>query len=596
MTNTRAIPGGVTIPPEAIERLPLSFAQQRLWFLDQLEPGGNEYLIRVALRLSGELDVAALEEALSGLVARHEVLRTRFAADETGEPYQVIDPPARVTVEVADLAGQDPAVVMARVNAAASAPFDLAEGHLLRTVLVRTGPAEAILVICLHHIVFDGWSEVVFADELRELYTAATTGTRATLPELPVRYGDYAALQHRRLTGDRLQAQLDYWRTRLAGLQPLELPTDRPRGPARSGRGDAVSFALPAATVTALRKVAARARTSLFMALLAGFQVMLARYSGQDDIAVGTPIAGRDRAETENLIGLFVNSLVLRTDLSGDPSFTGLLQRVKDTALGAYDHQDLPFERLVEELAPQRDLSRNPLFETVLVLQTSAENQPWHLSGLTVEPAPVTGGLAKFDLNLSLHEVEDGLVASFDYPTDLFDKTTVERMAGHYRTLLERLAGHPATPLSRIGMLTEAEQRTLATWGSAARLPAEVPGVPGVPAVPAVVRVVDRHDRPVPVGVPGELLLGEQSPHRTGHLVKWSPSGELRYVGRAEDQVVVHGDRVALGEVEAALVAHDAVAEAAAAVREEELVAYVVPAGQASPEELRQFLSERLPG
>ncbi|MDN3356432.1 non-ribosomal peptide synthetase [Actinomadura sp. DC4] len=570
--------------------VPLSSAQRGLWFLDQLEPGRGDYVVPIALRLSGVVDVAALEEALSRLVARHEVLRTRFVADEAGQPYQVIDPPSPAVVEVGDV---DEAMLTARVNAVAATPFDLANGPMLRTTLLRTSPAEAVLVICLHHIVFDGWSEAIFARELRELYAAATGDNATEPPALPVQYGDFAAWQRRRLAGGRLQAQLDYWRTRLAGLQPLHLPTDRPRRPARSTRGDAVTFSVPATTVTALRAIAADANASLFMALLAGFQVLLSRYSGQDDIAVGTPIAGRGHGETENLIGLFVNSLVLRTDLSGDPTFGDLLHRVKDTALGAYDHQDLPFERLVEELAPQRDLSRNPLFQAVMVLQTSAETQPWHLSGLTVEPAPAAGGLAKFDLNLSLHEVGDGLTGTFDYPTDLFDTTTVERMTGHFRTLLGHLAGDPTTPVSGIAMLTGAERDALTEWGTAVRLPAEVGDVPAAP-----VRVVDRHGRPVPVGVPGELVLDGATPRHTGDLVRWSPSGELSYVGRGEDQVVVHGDRVALGEVEAALAEHDAVAGAAAAVREEDLVGYVVPAGPAAPEagELRQFLSERLPG
>ncbi|MGH3380989.1 MAG: amino acid adenylation domain-containing protein [Actinoallomurus sp.] len=480
MTNTSAIADGVLISPEdggerREERLPLSFAQQRLWFLDQLEPGGNEYLIRVALRLTGTLDLAVLEEALSRLVARHEVLRTRFAADESGQPYGVIDPPAPVVVRVADLTGQGQDRVTAEVDTAAGAPFDLAGGHLLRTVLVRTAPAEAILVICLHHIVFDGWSEVVFAGELRALYTAVTSGVPATLPALPVRYADYAARQHRRLTGERLQTQLDYWRGRLAGLQPLQLPTDRPRRAARSSGGDAVTFDIPADTLIALRAVAARSRVSLFMALLAGFQVMLARYSGQDDIAVGTPITGRDHTETENLIGLFVNSLVLRTDLSGDPAFTELLQRVKDTALGAYSHQDLPFERLVEELAPQRDLSRNPLFETMLVLQTTPGSKIWKLPGLDIHHVPLRATGSQVDLTFDLTQQDDRSAKGFVYySSDLFDRATVERMAGHFRTLLDRLAAQPTTPLSQVGMLTEAERRRiLLEWNDTERpLPA----------------------------------------------------------------------------------------------------------------------------
>src|SRR3569833_16412 len=423
--------------------VPLSSAQRGLWFLDRLQPGRADYVVPIALRLTGPVDVTALESALSGVVARHEALRTRFVADEAGQPYQVVDPPERVAVETVDLPGADRAAVTARVNAGAARPFDLAGGPLLRAVLVRTAPGEAVFVLCLHHIVFDGWSEAVLARELGAPYGAATGREVEGPPEPPVQYGDYAAWQDAQLGGGRLRAQLEYWRVRLAGLRPLELPTDRPRGTVRDGRGDAVTFTVPAATADALRGIAKEANASLFMVLLAAFQVLLSRHAGQDDVAVGTPVAGRDHAETEDLIGLFVNSLVLRTDLSGDSSFAGLVDRVRETALGAFDHQELPFERLVEELAPRRDQTHNPLFQTVLVLQTTAEAQPWDLAGLTVDPVPMKGGLAKFDLNLSLRETGDGLTGHFDYPTDLFDRATVERMAGHFRTLLDLLAGGP---------------------------------------------------------------------------------------------------------------------------------------------------------
>ncbi|WP_424533408.1 amino acid adenylation domain-containing protein [Sphaerisporangium viridialbum] len=582
------------VPRDRSKPVPLSSAQRGLWFLDQLEPGRSDYIVPIALHLTGTIDMAALQEALTQLVARHEALRTRFAADDTGQPYQIIDPPAPIVVTVTDLTGHDQTSVTTQVNAVAATPFDLTTDPMIRTTLLRTAPDQAILVICLHHIIFDGWSEAILARELHHLYAAAIGHTPAALPATPIQYADYATWQHQQLTTDRQQTQLDYWRTQLAGLQPLNLPTDRPRRPARSGHGDAVTFTIPTRTVTALRRIATQAQASLFMTLLAGFQTMLSRYTGQNDIAVGTPTAGRTHTETENLIGLFVNSLVLRTDLTGDPTFTELLHQVKNTALAAYDHQDLPFERIVEELAPQRDLTRNPLFQTMLVLQTTTETQTWNLPGIEVHPTPITGGLAKFDLNLTLHETDHGLTAHIDYPTDLYDRTTIERMAGHYTTLLQRLTDHPTTPLSQISMLTDAEHDALAAWGATATIPAEVCGVPDPSAV---VRVVDRHERPVPVGVPGELLLGGENPYRTGDLVSWSPSGELRFLGRGEDQVIVRGDRVALGEIGTALAAHDAVADAAAAVRDGELVGYVVPAGPAPPEarELRQFLSERLP-
>jgi non-ribosomal peptide synthase protein (TIGR01720 family) len=564
-----------TIPPAprhpAIP-LPLSSAQRALWFLDQLEPGRSDYVVPIALRITGDLDVAALEEALTRLVARHEVLRTRFAADDTGRPHQVVDAPSDVDVSVIDVAGEDQAA--AQINAAATASFDLTGGPLLRTVLVRTGPGAATLVLCLHHILFDGWSEAILARELRHHYAAATGVAVEDLPELPVQYADYAAWQHGRLATDALRAQLDFWRGRLSGLAPLRLPTDRPRLANRSLRGDVVGFTVPAETVTALRDLAGGANASLFMALLAGFQVLLSRYSGQDDIAVGTPIAGRNQAEVENLVGFFVNSLVLRTDLSGDPTFAELLRRVRDTALAAYDHQELPFERIVEELAPQREVARNPLFQAMLVLRTSGEAQSWELPGVAVRPVPVDGGLGKFDLNLTLHETEDGgLTARFDYPSDLFDRATVERMGLHYATLLGHLAADPAAPLSVIPMLTGAERDAIAEWEASAG-----------------VRVLDAAGRAVPAGVPGELVRDGE---RTGDLVTWSPTGEPRFVCRIGDLVTVHGEQVVLSDVDAALAAHPAVTSAATAVHDGELVGYVT--GTPDPGGLRRFLGDRLP-
>ena len=460
MTNGMA---AAPVPPR---RLPLSFAQQRLWFLDQLAPDGDEYLIRRALRLTGPVDVAALARALSGVVARHEALRTRFAAGEDGEPYQVIDPPAPVPVRVVDLTGAPAADVDAEVNAVAVAPFDLAAGPLLRATLVRSGPDAAVLVICVHHIVFDGLSEPILARELTALYAAETGVPTAALPSVPVRYADYAVWQHRRLTDERLRVLLGYWRDRLAGLTPLHLPTDRPRRAVRGTSGDAVRFTVPPGTLGPLTRTAGRAGASLFMALLGGFQLLLARYSGQDDVSVGTAIAGRTLTGTENAIGLFVNSLVLRTDLSGDPTFTELLGRVRDTALGAFGHMDLPFERLVDELAPARDLSRNPLFDAMLVLQRNPPGSAWRLPGVEVEPFPLAAPDSETDLTVHLTQCDDGgATGSLYFSTELFDRSTAERMCGHLLTLLDGLARHPDVPVSEVGMISAAErERVLVTW------------------------------------------------------------------------------------------------------------------------------------
>ncbi|MFF2900130.1 amino acid adenylation domain-containing protein [Streptomyces sp. NPDC057966] len=455
--------------------LPLSFAQQRLWFLDQLEPGRAEYVVPFALRVGGALDTDALDAALTRLLARHEILRTRFVADDDGEPAQIVDPPAPVHTTVHDLRHiaepeerQEAARKLARAEAAR--PFDLAAGPLLRAHLVRLADEEAHLLLTVHHIACDGWSEPLMARELREGYRAATTGVPPEGAELPVQYADFSVWQRQQLTGDVLEEQLAYWKERLTGVEPLELPTDHRRPAGRPGGGDTVTFEVSAAVAAGLRKAARSGTASLYMVLLAVFQVLLVKYARQDDVTVGTPVAGRNRAETEDLIGFFVNTLVLRTDLSGDPAFTELLDRVKDTALGAYDHQDLPFERLVEELAPDRDPSRNPLFQTMFVLQNTPDEHGWSLPGLDVEPYTVTLPDAKFDLTLMMSEDADGgLRGTLEYRTDLFERDTVTRLAGHLGTLLETVAHEPAARLSRLCLLTaEERRRTVVEWNDTA--------------------------------------------------------------------------------------------------------------------------------
>ncbi|SFY33420.1 non-ribosomal peptide synthetase [Streptomyces atratus] len=455
--------------------LPLSFAQQRLWFLDQLEPGRAEYAVPFALRVSGALDTDALDAALTRMLARHEILRTRFVAGDDGEPAQVVDPPAPVHTAVHDLRHiadteerQEAARHLARAEAAR--PFDLAAGPLLRAHLVRLADEEAHLLLTVHHIACDGWSEPVMARELREGYRAATTGIPPEDAELPVQYADFSVWQRQQLTGDVLEGQLAYWRERLAGVEPLELPTDHRRPERRPGGGDTVTFEVSAAVAAGLSKAARSGTASLYMVLLAAFQVLLVKYARQDDVTVGSPVAGRNRAETEDLIGFFVNTLVLRTDLSGDPAFTELLDRVKDTALGAYDHQDLPFERLVEELAPDRDPSRNPLFQTMFVFQNTPDEHGWSLPGLDVEPFTVTLPDAKFDLTLMMSEDADGgLRGALEYRTDLFERDTVARLAGHLGTLLEAVAREPAARLSRLCLLTAEEgRRTVVEWNDTA--------------------------------------------------------------------------------------------------------------------------------
>ncbi|MFD8204766.1 condensation domain-containing protein, partial [Streptomyces sp. NPDC059701] len=448
--------------------LPLSFAQQRLWFLDQLTPGSAEYLVPFGLRVRGKLDVGAMGAAFTGLVTRHEVLRTRFVTDGSGRPAQVVDAPWVVTPVVHDvraLPAADREQAASDIMATeARRPFELDGGRLLRVDVVRVADDDQFVLLTMHHIVSDGWSSGILARELRELYAATLAGRGASLPELPVQYADFAVWQREQLSGEFLESQLAYWRERLAGVTTLELPTDHGRPAEREGaEGDTVYFSVPSEVTEALRAAASGQGASLFMALLSVFQIVLARYCRQDDIAVGTPIAGRNRAETEDLIGFFVNTLVLRTDLSGDPTFTELLDRVKDTALGAYDHQDLPFERLVEELAPERDPSRNPIFQTMLVLQApqSAEGRTWELTGTRIEPAEIERGVAKFDLTLTAVESPDGLRAALEYRTDLFERATIERLAGHFVTLAASVAVAPGARLSELNMLTAGERREI---------------------------------------------------------------------------------------------------------------------------------------
>ncbi|MFD7072551.1 condensation domain-containing protein, partial [Streptomyces sp. NPDC059913] len=428
--------------------LPLSFAQQRLWFLDKLTPGSAEYLVPFGLRVRGALDIGALGAAFTGLVARHEVLRTRFFTDEAGRPAQIVDAPWAVTPVVHDVrtvpADDREQAALEIMAAEARRPFELDSGRLLRADVVRLADEDQYVLITLHHIVSDGWSSGILARELRELYAAAVAGREASLPGLSVQYADFAAWQREQLSGDLLERQLTYWRERLAGVPTLELPTDHGRPAEREGaEGGTVYFSVPSEVVEALRVTARGQGASLFMVLLAVFQIVLARYCRQDDIAVGTPIAGRNRAETEELIGFFVNTLVLRTDLAGDPTFVELLDRVKETALGAYDHQDLPFERLVDELAPDRDLSRNPLFQTLFVFQNTPDGESWSLPGLTVEQVGVGGQDAKFDLQLTAVEADGELQAALEYRTDLFDRVSVERLAGHLVTLVGSVAVAP---------------------------------------------------------------------------------------------------------------------------------------------------------
>nr|QEO74597.1 condensation domain-containing protein [uncultured bacterium] len=454
-------------PADRGRELPLSFAQQRLWFIDQFEPGRSEYSIRSAMRLKGDLDRAALIGALSDVVARHESLRTAFRTVE-GRPLQVIDPAAELAighVDLSHLPEAERAAEARRVAAAEAArPFDLTANPLFRAALIELAPDDHVLVVTMHHIVSDGWSMTLFTNELSALYDARVTGTEPNLRPLRIQYADFAQWQRSWLDGDVMDAQLDYWREQLAGLPPvLELPTDRPRPAARSGRGARHRFGIAPGTLAALEDLGRTNNATLFMTLLAAFKLLLSRYSGSADIAVGTPIAGRTRAELEDLIGFFVNTLVLRSDLSGDPTFTELLARVREVALGAYAHQDVPFEKLVEELQPARSLSHTPLFQVMFSLERVGSGDRPALGGLELAPFALPSDAAKFDLTFNV--VEDGNAAAglVEYDTDLFDASTIERLTTHFANLLEAIvaAGGAGRPVSELDVLDDAERHFL---------------------------------------------------------------------------------------------------------------------------------------
>ncbi|MCT9930234.1 amino acid adenylation domain-containing protein [Planotetraspora sp. A-T 1434] len=426
-------------PRPAGMEIPLSPGQERLWFLDRLDPGDPAYNMVLVERLRGRLDAGALERALNGIVARHEILRTRFPAVD-GHPVQIVAPEQWIEIEragpVTDKRARE--LVAERTNA----PFDLAAGPMLRATLLELDDRDHVLCVVLHHIVADGWSFGVLFDELEAGYE----GTPVDGP--PIQYGDYAVWQRDRLTDEVIAEQLAYWKDRLAGATPIDLPLDHPRPPVKTTNGAFADRPIPERLWDGVVRLAREERCTPYMTLLAAFQVLLARYSGQDDVCVGSPVSGRDREELEGLVGFLVNTLVLRGDLSGDPSFREVMGRTRRTALEAYEHQDIPFEHLLAELGVDRDLGRNPLFETLFNLYPPSTGL--RLAGLEAEPFDSGHTSAKFDLMLEIHPGERAARASFNYNTDLFDAATVDQLAGHFIDVLEAVAADSDIRLSRL--------------------------------------------------------------------------------------------------------------------------------------------------
>ena len=447
------------------DRFPCSFSQQRLWFLHQMDPGSAAYNVPSALRLSGPLDLHAFARALTEVARRHEVLRSTFQEGEDG-PVQVVAAAAAVPVPEIDLSSLPEDVraeeLERRVAGEARRPFDLARGPVLRAAVLRLGGEDHVLLVSLHHIVSDAWSRGILVRELAAVYGAFHRGEPSPLPELPVQYVDFADWQRRWLQGEMLAAQVEHWRRRLAGAPPLlALPTDRPRPAVQSSRGAFRPFAaLPADAARRLEDLSRREGTTLFATLLTAFQVLLCRYSGQEDVIVGFPVAGRRHRETEDLIGFFVNTLVLRADLSGDPPFRSALAAVRETLLDDQGNQDLPFEKLVDELQIERTLSHTPLFQVMLALENAPPEEA-RLDEFPLTSLDTSTGASKFDLTLVLSWTEEGLAGSLEYSTDLFDTATVDRLLGHFGRLLAGVGADPDRRIWSLPLLPPEERRHL---------------------------------------------------------------------------------------------------------------------------------------
>lgn len=458
------------VPVSRDRDLPLSFSQQRLWFLDRFESGSAFYNLVTAVRMSGVIDRSALQKSIDRIVARHESLRTCFMSEE-GDPVQVVSEVASLPLLFIDLsafpADSRDSRALCAIQEEAQRPFDLSRDVMIRATLIRLAENEHALLIVVHHIASDGWSMGILFEELAAFYEAYSTGTPLSLAELPVQYADYSHWQRQRLQGEGLENHLSYWREKLKGARPvLEFPTDRPRPPTRSYSGGRETVVVSSELLTSLQTLCRSERVTLFAALLSTFEILLYRYTGQDDLIVGSPVAGRNRTELESMIGFFVNPLVLRADLSGNPSFRELLARIHALVLDAGAHQDLPFEKLVEELQPTRDLSHSPLFQVMFVLQ-DARRQDIEIHGVTLSHLLVDRETSAFDLTLFVATTGSGLRVIAEYNSDLFDRSTIRRLLGHYEVLLESIVDNPEQAVGELTLLSRAEEHQLLTeWNA----------------------------------------------------------------------------------------------------------------------------------
>ncbi len=464
----------VLIVPQSRENntFPLSFSQQRLWFLDKLEPGSPLYNIPAVLRLKGNLNISALEQSFQEVIKRHEVLRTIFS-EENGEAVQVVSETFSFQINQIDLntiPKTERDQTLQRYAAEESVkPFQLSSGPLLRVSLLSFSDSDHALLVTMHHIVSDNWSTGIFVHEIMQLYSAFVQGQQPQLPPLAVQYADFAAWQRKWFKGKTMDDQIAYWKQALQGIPPvLELPLDKPRPAYQTYNGDFKTFTVTNETTEGLKNLSRHQDVTMFMTLLSAYYVLLHRHAGQDDICVGSPIANRNRKETEPMIGFFVNTLVLRGALHGNPTFNELLQRTKESTLGAYAHQDLPFETLVEELQPERDMSHSPLFQAMFVLN-NAPMEKLELPGLELSVVEIENKTSKFDLILNVLEDENGLQCKIEYNTDLFEAATIERMSRHYQILLGNIVESPDQPIGRLSILDDSEKKQLRAWSEPER-------------------------------------------------------------------------------------------------------------------------------
>ena len=455
-------------PREAL----LSFGQERIWFISQLDPQSTAYNVPMAVRLRGPLRIDALTRALEEMVRRHDTLRTRFVSRH-GKPLQLIDSAVDLPLTLVDLSGlstdERQNALARRFKRETGLRFDLERGPLLRISLIALAPDEYVLLLVIHHIVTDAWSAGVFLHEVGALYESFADGKVSPLPDLPIQYADHASWQREWLKGDVLEEQLRYWQDRLAGLPGSFLPTDRSRTAQLTDRGASQFVEFGEELLKSLRAVSRKEGVTVFMTLLAALQILLSRYTGQEDIVVGTPIAGRNRHETEGLIGFCVNTLAIRTDLSGNPSVAELLARVREVTLGAYTNQDIPFEKVVERLKPDRRLGRTPLVQVMFGFQ-NRPSERWTMRDVSVEFEALESETSKCDVSLSLYETDDRLVGTIEYSTDLFEAGTIKRMSSNFRHLLEEIVSHPGKRLYELRMFGEEERRQLVVdWNETAR-------------------------------------------------------------------------------------------------------------------------------